>query len=130
MSNAGAVMKSGNYSIEWTLGEIATETLKSNNNIITQGFHQTNLTIVSTNNPSISGLKIYPNPVEQDLIIENQSGKTIKFHLFTITGQCISDHVVSPGSQNLKLNAVPAGSYILEATTDDQKQNFTIEKIK
>lgn len=128
--NAGAVMKANNVSIEWTLGEIATETLKANNNIISQGFHQTNLTVVSTNNPFISGLKIYPNPVEQELIIENQSGKNIVFHLFNITGQCISEHTFDQGVQALNMNAFPTGTYILEAQSEKQKQNFTIEKIK
>jgi hypothetical protein len=130
MSSAGAVMKTANASIEWTLGELATSTVKNNNNNITQGFHQTNLTIVSTNNPLISGLDIYPNPVEHDLIISNQSGKTITFHVFTLLGQCISEHVQGPGIQTMTMNALPAGTYILEAVTNDQKQNFTIEKIK
>ena len=130
LSNAGAVMKNANSSIEWTLGEFATTTLKNTNNVITQGFHQTNLTIVSTNNPVISGLTIYPNPVEQDLTIDNQSGKLITFHIITISGQCISEHNFNPGIQTLPMNTLPAGTYILEAITNDQRQNFTIEKIK
>ncbi len=130
LSNGGAVMKTANASIEWTLGEFATTTLKNTNNVITQGFHQTNLTIVSTNNPVILGLTIYPNPVEQDLTIENQSGKLITFHIITISGQCISEHNINPGIQTLSMNTLPAGTYILEALTNDQRQNFTIEKIK
>ena len=130
ISNAGAVMKVGNNSIEWTLGEIATETLRGNKNIITQGFHQTNLTIVTTNNPSISGLQIYPNPVEEELIIDNQSGKTISLHVFSITGQCVIENNFNPGIQNINMNALPAGTYVLQAIVNDQKQNFTIEKIK
>ena len=130
LSSAGAVMKTGNFSIEWTLGEIATETLKSNNNVLTQGFHQTNLTVVSTNNPFISGLDVYPNPVEQELIIDNKSGKIIAFHVFNITGQCINEQTFNPGIQTLHMNALPSGTYLLEATVDNQKQNFTIEKIK
>ncbi len=130
LSSAGDVMKANNFSIEWTLGELATETLRANNLIITQGFHQTNLTIVSTNNPEISGLNIYPNPFEQDLIINNQSGKKVAVHIFNVMGQCINDYQILPGTQNITLSELPSGIYILEATTNDQKQNFKIEKIK
>lgn len=130
LANAGAVMKANNFSIEWTLGEIATETLKANNLSITQGFHQTNLTIVSTSNPAIPGFSIYPNPVEDHLIIDNQSGNSITLHLYTLMGQCISEEISHQGTQTLQMNSFPAGSYILEALTQDKKQCFTIEKIK
>jgi hypothetical protein len=130
MSNAGHVMKANNLSIEWTLGELATETLKANNLIITQGFHQTNLTVVSTNDPFISGFSVYPNPFQHELIIQNESGKKIAIHLFNIMGQCISDYTILPGTQQIQLNGLPAGTYILEAKTNDQKQHFTLEKIK
>jgi hypothetical protein len=130
LSSAGAVMKNNNNSIEWTLGEIATETIKSNNNSISQGFHQTNLTIVSTNNPGITGLQIYPNPVQDDLIIENQSGKSVTIHVITMNGQCITEEKFEPGTQNLKMNSMPAGSYIIEALSGSQKHNLVIEKIK
>ncbi len=130
LSNAGQVMKANNFSLEWTLGELATETLRANNLRITQGFHQTNLTVVSTNNPSIAGLNIYPNPFEEELIISNESGSKIQIHIFNIMGQCITDYTVTTGTENLQLQGLPAGTYILEAKTSNQKQNFTIEKIK
>jgi hypothetical protein len=130
LANAGAVMKNNNFSIEWTLGEIATERLSANNHVLTQGFHQTNLNIVSTNNPLIAGLNIYPNPVRDELIIENQSGKEIRFHVMSIMGQCISENHADPGIKIFDMSALPSGTYILEAIADDSKQQFTIEKIK
>ncbi|MBK8451480.1 MAG: T9SS type A sorting domain-containing protein [Saprospiraceae bacterium] len=130
LCNAGAVMKSGNFSIEWTLGELATETLKSNNTVLTQGFHQTNLTIVSTNNPQIQGLDIYPNPVVHNLTIKNQSGQGLQFHLMSLTGQCIASYYFENGVHNLNMEAYPAGTYLLEAILNNTVQNFTIEKIK
>lgn len=130
LSSAGAVMKANNLSIEWTLGEIATETLVSGGNILTQGFHQTNLTIVSTQNPGIEGLKVYPNPFVSELTIENKTGDQLLIHLVGIQGQCITEYKIENGVQSLDLDFLPAGSYILETAKGIQTQQFILEKLK
>ena len=130
LCNAGAVMKSGNFSLEWTLGEIATETLKSNNAILTQGFHQTNLTIVSTQNPYLAGLEIYPNPVTSKLIIQNGSGQKLQFNLSSISGQCISVFNFETGIHEVDMETLPSGSYILGASNNNTAQTYLIEKLK
>lgn len=130
LSSAGAVMKANNLSIEWTLGELATETLVSGGNILTQGFHQTNLTIVSTQNPGIEGLKIYPNPFISQLTIENKTGERLSFHLIGIHGQCISEYLVEHGVHSLEMDFLPSGSYILETSKGNQTQQFILEKLK
>ena len=130
LSSAGAVMKANNLSIEWTLGENATESLIKAGNIITQGFHQTNLTIVSTKNPEIEGLKKYPNPFISQLTNENQTGVRLSFHLVGIQGACISEYQLEPGVHSLELDFLPSGSYILETSKGNQTQQFILEKLK
>lgn len=130
LSSAGAVMKANNLSIEWTLGEIATETLVSGGNILTQGFHQTNLTIVSTQNPGIDGLKVYPNPFVSQLTIENKTGDNLLIHLVGIQGQCITEYQIENGVHSLDLDFLPSGSYILETAKGSQTQQFILEKLK
>ena len=62
IANAGNVVKNATHSIEWTLGEFMTETLKNNNGSITQGFHQANLLFVAVDDAEIAGLEVFPNP--------------------------------------------------------------------
>src|SRR5665647_2756028 len=45
ISAAGGVDKSDNIELEWTLGEVATETLTNVNSLYTQGFHQPVLSV-------------------------------------------------------------------------------------
>ena len=129
VSNAGNAQKAGSYSLEWTLGEFMVETLKGPSATITQGFHQTNLTVVSTVNPGIAGLNVYPNPFTDFLTLENHSQQVLQLHLLTIDGKCIESTVLQLGNQNWSLQHIPAGSYLLEATTEQQRQIFTIEKL-
>ncbi len=130
MSNGGHYQKAGSFSLEWTLGEWVTETIKGSANTITQGFHQTNLTVVATSNPGISGLEFYPNPFESVLRVSNASGSSLTLHLLNQEGKCITSTLVEKGSQDWNLQSLPAGVYFLEAQGKDQRQSFTIEKIK
>lgn len=47
VASAGDYYESANVSLSWTLGEIATETYSSANNILTQGFQQPDISLVS-----------------------------------------------------------------------------------
>ena len=66
VSSAGGHDSNGNVQVSWTVGEPVTETASNGNNIITQGFHQTNLTITRIDEKSVDlnnlNINIYPNP--------------------------------------------------------------------
>ncbi|MBK9109061.1 MAG: hypothetical protein IPM92_12030 [Saprospiraceae bacterium] len=104
ISNGGNYLKTGSFGLEWTLGEFMVETLNGPTNKITQGFHQTNITIVTTNNPGISGLSVYPNPFSDYLIIENTRPSEIEFHLMNAEGRCIESKKLHPEFRNGKYN--------------------------
>lgn len=128
-SNGGNYLKTGSFGLEWTLGEFMVETLNGPTNKITQGFHQTNITIVTTNNPGISGLSVYPNPFRDYLIIENSNPSEIEFHLINAEGRCIESKIIPSGIQEWKIESIPAGVYFLEAKSNENRQHFSIEKI-
>ncbi|MDX9848106.1 MAG: T9SS type A sorting domain-containing protein [Tenuifilaceae bacterium] len=67
--SAGSFSKNSSASISWSLGELVTHTLKTNENIITQGFQQTKLTVTSVD--EIPGIRMivsaFPNPVQENI---------------------------------------------------------------
>lgn len=129
IASAGDVQKANNISIEWTLGELATETLNANNLKITQGFHQANLTVVSTENPTLEGISVYPSPVSSTLTVKNAYLKTLQLTLTNIQGVEISKKSSNQNIIDLDLNQLPAGHYILIAKDKNVQQSFKIEKI-
>ncbi|MEN8250213.1 MAG: hypothetical protein ABFS32_14870, partial [Bacteroidota bacterium] len=66
VSSGGETGTAAGYEISWTVGEPVIETVSDGTNTLTQGFHQTKLTVTSVNEFSISGieLKVFPNPTE------------------------------------------------------------------
>jgi Secretion system C-terminal sorting domain len=130
MASAGASMKSGTIFVEWTLGEMATETLKSGNLTVTQGFHQPNLIMVSSQNESLTNISVYPNPVSDILLIQNQSEGSIDIQLIEVNGKSIKAQRFLTGTHALPMDQLPSGSYILQVKQGNSLGNFTIEKIK
>ncbi len=128
-ATAGHYQKTGSASLEWTMGEFMVETLKGPSYTITQGFHQTNLTVVSTQNPSIVGLSVYPNPFTDQLILQNGSQQVIQMHLMGADGKCIGSMSLQPGTQSWTLDQIPSGTYFLEAEEGKQRQVFILEKL-
>jgi hypothetical protein len=74
VSSGGDHFEGTNAQISWTVGEISVETYNNGANIVTQGFHQTNLTITKIDedylNNSDASVNIYPNPTSEFATIE------------------------------------------------------------
>lgn len=76
IASGGDYFSGSNASVEMTSGEATIATLSGGSNLLTQGFHQTKLTIVALDDPAISGnlgnydIKVFPNPVQDQLFIE------------------------------------------------------------
>lgn len=64
-----------NFQITWTLGEAITNTINSENCILSQGFHQSNLIVSSIGMNDFPGLSvsIFPNPTREIVTIQLKS---------------------------------------------------------
>ena len=74
ISSSGDHYDNGSVQLSWTLGEIVTETATDDNVIITQGFHQSNLTITKIEEDYLNNINasvnIFPNPTSDLATIE------------------------------------------------------------
>jgi hypothetical protein len=74
VASAGGYDTTSTVKISWTVGETVTETITDNNNIVTQGFHQTNLTATQIEENLIYNVNfavnVYPNPTVEFVNVE------------------------------------------------------------
>ena len=82
ISNSGGVFSSPNGTLEWTLGEISTETYQKNFGFLTQGFHQTFDEESSTTN----GITVYPIPAQDFLFIKTPVAENYQIEIFNLHG--------------------------------------------
>ncbi|MCB0683669.1 MAG: hypothetical protein KDC32_22625, partial [Saprospiraceae bacterium] len=63
IASAGEHFATANAQLSWTVGEPVIETYTGSTAQLTQGFHQTNLTVVAVNDPTAAfQVSVFPNP--------------------------------------------------------------------
>lgn len=136
VGSTGAFGTSASGNIDWTVGEMMTETFNGGNSI-TQGFHQpwVNIATSVSTLPSVSEFDVYPNPVSDYLNVHffGADNSSYTFDLYDVQGRI----VFSKSIEDLSLNVIPMGNlnvgiYYLNIynTPSNTKVSFTISKIK
>jgi hypothetical protein len=130
VANAGDVFKASGFSIEWTLGEIATETLASGASKITQGFHQGSFIITSVSNPQLEGISVYPNPFADHVVLENTKDRKIQISLVDLNGAEILRQTAGQGNTKLDLSSCPSGVLLLQIQSGAERSVYKLEKFQ
>lgn len=121
---AGGYYESANMSVSWTLGELAIETFQEGDYILTQGFHQTELLVVSVDELPANDLEIiaHPNPVSHRLNIkvENEVSSRVTYQLYDISGRLLAADQLQGQSDALSFENHEDGIYFLKVSVDNQ----------
>ena len=136
ISSSGDHFMGADVQLSWTIGETMIETYLVSSNQLTQGFHQTNLTITLVEDfQNDFQVKVYPNPTPDLLTIEwEKMTASPKLTIVDLTGKVLLSQ--SLNAQNLvetiDLSAYPAGNYYLQLKKADNQtiKTFKVLKIK
>jgi hypothetical protein len=133
VATAGGTLGNAGGSISYTIGEGVAQTLTHGDKTITEGFHQTSLTvkIVSELIELDFTITVSPNPASDILKIkvtkENVSG--LQYSLSDIYGKLIFRKNIESDETIVTVNQLKAGLYIL-VITEGTKELKTFKIIK
>jgi len=106
-----------NGSLSWTIGECITETLVSQNSIITQGFQQSSyiITAIQQVNESQFEIVAYPNPVNNfiNLKIESTQFGNLKYIISDISGKVLQTENLTTSNQQINFSNFSVGTYFI-----------------
>ncbi len=131
ISTQGDSYSNGSNTIDFTIGEPVTETVSDGTNDLTQGFHQTLLTITSVEDLDVDILvNLFPNPTAEfaNLTIEKYEG--LKFQLFDVTGNLLKQAALTGSKTSVNMSEYPMGMYLLTLTNQKDKKIKTYQIIK
>jgi hypothetical protein len=115
---AACYFKTASLSVNWTIGEIATETFVNDNIMLTQGFNQGNITITATSEDLFADLNIsvYPNPVKNIFTIKSgpQNSMQLKAELYNLSGAKLISQKIESGNTPVNMERFPESEYILK----------------
>lgn len=131
ISSCGTTATGSGYSLSWTIGEPVVSTLTGPSNILTQGFHQSKLTVTAVDEIKIPGLKlsVYPNPVTDKLNIHTEEIRDLSliFMLFSNDGKMLQNGILDNSIKELDMQKMPHGNYLLKIA---QKRGTAIQIFK
>lgn len=134
ISSAGDFYESANYSMSWTLGEISTETLVGSNFILTQGFQQSELTIIGIDEPTLNNeasFVIYPNPSYGIVYLVvgqagfNSSEVPNRYLIYDIQGKLLVNKQISETKTLINLQQYSGSLYYLKLFNSESHYNST-----
>lgn len=137
ISNSGETFESNNYIVNFTIGEVVTETLDNNDKILSQGFHQPNEEMV-TSVKVLKGfgeeIRLYPNPTSNEIKLEfhlPQSEK-VEISFFEITGKQLKAEIHTAFSEliHYDIRDYSSGQYLLVITSLDKEKQQSYKIIK
>ena len=123
ISTQGDSYSNASGKIDFTIGEIVTNTETDGANDLTQGFHQTNWNFVSIEDhvPNYEAI-IYPNPTEDFLNIKASLYKNVSYVLYDEMGRLILQGLLSGEQTALEVSPLATGRYSL--TLINLKENL------
>ena len=149
IGSSGSQFISGNYQLDYTVGECFIQSLNTPNNSITQGFHQGNLIIQRQyqktdvrvknkldKNDKIKEIEmdIFPNPTVDILTLSQKKKLNLSLNLIIIDakGNVLLQEKMYQEDINLDVKNFPSGIYTLmiKDETENLIQSYKILKLK
>jgi len=132
ISSTGGSSSAGNVKMDYTLGETVIETFSAGGNTLTQGFHQTNLTLVAVENVELfAEISVFPNPTSEFVNIDIPANyKLMEISMFDVTGKLLKTKANASGLVTLDVNDLATGTYYLQVINPKNKEYKTYKLIK
>lgn len=119
--------------VSWTIGESMIDTYVIDENILTQGFHQTRLTATAVSEILFPGLEInvFPNPTHDILTIQfNELIEGSRYHLYDLSGKWMENKLISSTETEINMKRYPSGQYILKLMDKSMQTIQTFQIVK
>jgi hypothetical protein len=115
ISSAGGQFISSAGSLEWSLGEIMTETYSHDGGFLTQGFQQPSRVIVTSLVEDETATLIYPNPVSRFLYVKTASDHEWQVELFDLHGKRMMSPIQKIDDTRIEVDllGLPTAIYLL-----------------
>lgn len=131
VSTQGDSYTKTNGSIDFTIGEVIANTASSNENTLTQGFHQTNWMFLSVENHQIDyEATVYPNPMSSVLNIQSSAHENVSYTVNDARGRIVSKGNLQTIVTEVDVSLFAPGSYSLVLFDEKHLKLKTFKLIK
>ena len=132
LSTDGGSAVNGNFTVTYTVGELAVREVKQGNTSLSEGFITPDISVAlkAEDYGELRGVSIFPNPVKDILHISWPFKNKYEIHLFDITGKEVFERTDNTSNSTLNLSGYPKGIYLLGIVDRENKKirTFKVQK--
>lgn len=122
LSSSGDFYESNLLQIGWSIGETVIDTYSANDVILTNGFHQSKLSITNVDDILNLDLKLYPNPTADILNVSFNSGfLELEYSVFNSSGDKLKNGTIIQPNQQINFQRYSSGTYLVKFFYSDGK---------
>ena len=121
VSASGASFQNSSGYISYSIGEVITTSLTSSSAVLTQGFHQTRLRTVPVITQSENQMSVFPNPVNDLLILQIGDPQGFGYLLYDVRGGLLERGQVLEDRLEIDFSALAPAVYILRVTNHQEE---------
>jgi hypothetical protein len=121
------------FEVSWTVGEPVIATLIGGTNTLTQGFHQTKITVTAVTELLYPGMeiKVFPNPTEDYITIHfSEFIEGSRYALYDLEGRLLENKLINSPDTEIGMTKYASGQYILKLLDDSKLTLQTFKVIK
>ena len=133
VSSNGDSRSAAGVEVSWTVGEAVIETLISGSITLTQGFHQTEISVTAVSENLFPGLeiKVYPNPTPDIITIHfSEYIEGSRYWLYDLRGKLLENKLINSADTELNMKNYASGQYILKLTNKSRQAIQTFQVVK
>ena len=108
---AGEFTQAAGNTVSWTIGEVVIETFQITANHLTQGFHQSDLFVVSIEDYGLIDIQVYPNPARESVNIK--SDVETQMSVYNNQGKLIEVKDINDNLTTMDVSHLSRGTYML-----------------
>lgn len=135
IASAGEHFSNGTSQLSFTIGETVIDTYTAGGNILTQGFHQTQLTITAVRESVMQDMEVnvYPNPSSGELNISfTNNDQQFELMVYDMNGKVVMTRTMAEGqtAEQLQLGPLANAYYLLQlnAVSGSYSSTYRIQK--
>ncbi len=130
-ASSGDYFTGANIKLNWTLGEMVTETYTSSGNFLTQGFHQSNYEVAAIDETEENNLiVVYPNPFTDMLLVNTGNLKGLNLMVHDLQGKNLMEKNIKKSNVQLDFSAFSPGIYFIKVCKNEKIiKTFKVQKI-
>ena len=117
--------------VDFTIGEVMIQTLTTTSNVLTQGFHQTNLTVLGIDDfDQTYQVKVFPNPTNEILNIDISNFDGLSYDIYDVWGRQLSTKKLITKTTSFAVDHLANGMYLLVLKGENNQKLKTYRILK